>query len=1313
MEEKEGLWERAVGGAIRKELVVAGVSMHALVDTGSMVTTITESCFKGQLKDRLKMHRNMSWLTLTAANGLEIPNRGYLIADVAVGGETVKDVVIVVIQDPKTTPDSPCILGMNVLQRLKQPAPFCLSSGCQEIETKTYLARAKNPHLIPANTFVTVEATTNRQLTGQVLVEAPITTLRAGMVVLSTFTDVSSGCIYIAVANTTNEALEIPVRTVVGIVSAATPVQQTVNLQIANLDASGEAHRTSGGNAGLPATVVKQDPPSAFEIDDTLSADQQKLLKGVLEKNIDLFAWSDRELGYTNKVEHEIVLTDESPICQPYRRIPPCALGEVKDHLQDLLTRGVIRPSSSNYASPIVVVRKKSGDIRLCIDYRKINSKTIRDQYPLPRIDECLDALGGSKFFSTLDLASGYHQVAMAEKDKHKTAFTCPFGLYEFNRMPFGLCNAPATFQRLMQSTMHDFIFQVLLVYLDDLLVFSKSFEEHLSNLNKVFNRLREVGVKLNPEKCVFGKTEVPFLGHIVSADGIKTDPDKIRAVENWPIPTTVKEVRSFLGLASYYRKFIKDFSKIAKPLHDLYAQMHKDFPNDRLKGEKKPLGTLWTSECRKAFRQLQDKLTEAPLLAYADYSQDFVLEVDASLTGLGAVLCQKQDGKMKVIAYASRSLRKNEVEMERYSALKLELLGLKWAMTEKFRGYLLGHRVKVYTDNNPLTHLKTAKFGAVEQRWIADMAAFNYEVIYRPGKHNANADALSRNPVDNPPANDDDEVIAVTTVNAAPPKTSVLPHSSNHGIISSYVQTNPNPPNDNIQVQTNAVPLLPTPVSPNTSNPFLISPGCTVTTLPPESAFNHHISALKKTDIGAPLDQLQPGDLANHQKSCPTINFVRQFVGRGTLPNKTQRKNCSEATKALLRSFNSFRLVDDLLVKLWTDPESQEKLNAVVVPEDLRPRLLQLAHDLHGHQGAERTCKILRRRCFWPRMMDDVVQHCLKCQRCQPARKPMQKVFTPNGHLVATQPLEIVAVDFLKLDVSSGGVENVLMMTDIFTKFCVAVPTRDQTANTVVRCLLSDWILRFGVPLKIHSDRGRCFEAEVVKILCETYGIKKSRTTPYHPQGNGQCERMNQTLIHLLATLPPAEKHNWPKHLPEVCYFYNTSPHSSTGMSPYRLLFGVDPRLPIDLHLGSVSEPKTHGEEVIQQHVRRVNQARDRAREHINKKHELTDEQPAKRQIDLNVGDQVLLRQHPEGRHKLVDRHKDKPYTVTGIPTAREGCYTVKLNGHELQCHGSNLRKYYPDVQTRDNDMAVDDVPGVSDQRPIRERRPPVKLNL
>lgn len=263
------------------------------------------------------------------------------------------------------------------------------------------------------------------------------------------------------------------------------------------------------------------------------SPEQQAQLVSLLKKYSFVFANEDEDLGHTDKVQHEIHLTDNTPVTQPFRRIPPTQYREVREHIGKLLKKGVIRESSSAYASPIVLVRKADGSLRLCVDYRKLNSKTRRDAFPLPRIDESFDALRGAKFFSTIDLASGYHQVAMHERDMSKTAFTTPFGLYEYVRMPFGVCNGPATFQRLMQVTMSDLVFQILLVYLDDILVFSETFKQHLERLETVFKRLAETGLKVKLQKCAFLQQSVKFLGHQVSAESVGTDPSKVSAVKN------------------------------------------------------------------------------------------------------------------------------------------------------------------------------------------------------------------------------------------------------------------------------------------------------------------------------------------------------------------------------------------------------------------------------------------------------------------------------------------------------------------------------------------------------------------------------------------------------------------------------------------------------------------------------------------------------------------------------------------------------------------------------------------------------------
>lgn len=327
---------------------------------------------------------------------------------------------------------------------------------------------------------------------------------------------------------------------------------------------------------------------------------------------------------------------------QRYRRIPPSEYELVKEHINQLLETQVIRESCSPYASPIVLVKKKDGSLRMCVDYRQLNSKTRRDAFPLPRIEKSLDALTGAQWFSTLDLASGYNQVLVREKDRSKTAFCTPFGLFEWNRMPFGLCNAPSTFQRLMQRIFGDQQCQSLLLYLDDIVVFSGSVNQHLERLGVVLSRLEQEGLKVKLSKCAFFQQQVRYLGHVISNQGVATDPSKIEEVSSWPTPTTVSELRSFLGFASYYRQFVEGFAKLAAPLHRLVAELANGGSGKRLQ---KAAIQVWSSECQASFDALKTKLTTAPVLAYADFALPFILEVDASYGGLGVVLSQEQGG--------------------------------------------------------------------------------------------------------------------------------------------------------------------------------------------------------------------------------------------------------------------------------------------------------------------------------------------------------------------------------------------------------------------------------------------------------------------------------------------------------------------------------------------------------------------------------------------------------------------------------------------------------------------------------------------
>ena len=481
--------------------------------------------------------------------------------------------------------------------------------------------------------------------------------------------------------------------------------------------------------------------------------EELKSLKSLLVSYSDVFALNPNELGTTQLVTHSIDTGSHPPIKQPIRRTPFALRKKIDQLVQDMLDQGVVEASQSPWASPIVLVQKKDGGVRFCVDYRKLNRTTKLDEFPLPRIDDILDQLRGSRHFSTLDLASGYWQIAMDSQSKEKTAFTTYSGLFQFRKMPFGLVNAPATFQRLMEVVLAGLARKVCVVYLDDILVFGRTLAEHNANLTLVLERLRTAGLRLKPKKCCFALKEVEYLGHVVSANGVQTDPKKLRAVEQFPPPHDLKTLRSFLGLASYYRKFVPNFATVARPLH---ALTKKDVP------------FLWSSECQDALTKLKKLLTSAPVLAYPDFAKPFVLETDASGEGLGAVLAQQQeDNSIRPIAYASRSLQSHE---KNYGSTELEGLGVVWAV-KHFRPYLYGHKCEVFTDHSALTSLlNTPQPSGKLARWGMAIQELDLHIRHRSGKSNANADGLSRCPL--PPnceqaASETDGVIATIETEA------------------------------------------------------------------------------------------------------------------------------------------------------------------------------------------------------------------------------------------------------------------------------------------------------------------------------------------------------------------------------------------------------------------------------------------------------------------------------------------------------------------------------------------------------------------
>ena len=1006
---------KLVGDKCLVNVVMDQVEQQVLWDTGAQVSLVDEKWVEANRLDKKVRPLQELFdrdLVIKSASGDELVHTGWIDMNVSIKSD--KQGVSVPFLVTKVELDKP-ILGFNVIREFMNDTDVHYIFPSHDNETINQVMRVlrveqvddigkvkvgKQKVVIPSGSSKTIKCIVHTGVEKGTMialfVPADIPRWDGGLEIHETLVSLSRGStcvIQVPVSNTTGHSVVLrpgvqlgKVTQVKSVISMRAPSREEPEVQ--------SSHSINQVSVSSDREEATWEPE--IKIDEShFTPEQVSQIRQMLRDECSSFSRDENDLGCVPDLELDIQLKDDTPVKQAYRSIPPPLYQEVKDYILDMVNKGFIRKSTSSYSSPMVCVRKKDSTLRLCIDYRALNQKSYDSSRPIPRIQDSLDSLGGKSWFSTLDQGKAYHQGFVKPECRPYTAFTTQWGLYEWIRIPFGLSGAPGAFQAFMEETLADLRDEICLPYLDDVLVFSTSFENHVEDVRKVLQRLREKGIKLKPAKCDLFKREVRFLGQLVSERGCRMDPADTQSIEalKEQTPSTVKEVRQLVGLLGYYRKYIPDFSRRAKPIYDLLktdSTNQNDDQQGKIAGKGKAVkgkvnaqgqkpskqSIIWEETHQKALCELIDILTSSKVMSFPDFDKSFLVHCDASQEGLGAILYQKQpDGKLAVIAYGSRTLSPAEKNYYLHSG-KLEFLALKWAVTERFRDYLYyAPSFDVYTDNNPLTYvMTTAKLDAVRHRWVAELADYNFKLHYKPGKLNSDADTLSRMPL-----NIDKYIESCT-------------RSSSKEELIALVEVAAVPDNEKVVL-----------VDKSTSETELVE---------------------TEVCMNSTIKSMSPADLSNMQDKDPLLGQVKKYLAQKTKPTKSQLRREPVKLKAWLRDWDRFQVGNDgILKRSCTGPDGKTVMQ-ICMPPELHHVVYEELHQKMGHLGSERVIALARDRFHWPGMAKDITHFVTKVCSCLKDKKPnvLRKAELQPIH--TSSPFELVSIDYLHLERSKGGYE-------------------------------------------------------------------------------------------------------------------------------------------------------------------------------------------------------------------------------------------------------------------------------------------------
>ena len=863
--------------------------------------------------------------------------------------------------------------------------------------------------------------------------------------------------------------------------------------------------------------------------------------------------------------------------------LSPSELKSLREFLDEHLSLGFIRPSSSPHGAPVLFVKKKDGSLRLCVDFRGLNRITKKDRYPLPLISDLLDSPGNARVYTKIDLRHAYHLVRITDGDEWKTTFRTRYGSFEWMVMPFGLTNAPAAFQRFVNDVFADMLDVSVVVYLDDILIYSENPEEHRRHVREVLKRLRQNGLYAKAEKCEFSKDTVEYLGYILSPDGLSMDPAKIKTILEWPEPRKIKEVQSFLGFANFYRRFIENYSDITIPLTRL---TRKDTPWN------------FDGKCRAAFERLKKAFTSAPILVHWTPDAKLIVETDASDYALGAILSLiSDDGEIHPVAFYSRSFSPAELN---YDTHDKELLAIFCAF-QQWRQYLegSGDPVEVFTDHKNLEYFSTTKLLTRRQvRWSEYLNQFNLVIRFRPGRLGEKPDSLTR-------------------------RWDVYPKGGN----SDYAVVNPQNyrpvfTQDQLRASLRASALA----GPVIQNAVILD-----------------------------LDQLH-SDIRDA--------LATDSVSAAHLPTPSDPK-WTLAPDGLLRRYDRIYVPDS---------------------NNLRLRILQYSHDhiLAGHFGQNKTLQLVRQQYFWPNLRTFVQNYCKSCTTCMRSKSQRHKPYGTLQQLpIPEKPWNSISMDFIEQLPVSSGFTSILVVVDRLSKQSIFIPTTDTINSAeLARLFVIHVFSKHGVPEHVTSDRGSEFVSRFFRSLGTALDMRLHFTSGYHPEGDGQTERVNQTLEQYLRIFTNYQQDNWSDLLPLAEFAYNNSPNASTGVSPFFANKGYHPNI-------SVHPERDLASQRARDFVVDLDELHRTLREQIalaQRRYQGPADARRTPPPNLQVGDHVFVRSDhirtTRPSKKLAEKFLG-PFEVIAKPSRQS--YTLRLPQHLRSIHPvfhvSQLEPQKPDV--------------------------------